>query len=124
MKYSLALAAALGLSAGAAFAQDAEEGKNILAGRGQQGPNLYGLPGRQAGSVEDFDLYGEDLVAAGEAGLEWNEEDFLVYVEDPRGFLQEYLDNNRARSKMSYRLRNGGADVWAYLESVSPEPES
>ena len=135
-----AVATFAAFGASGAFAQDVAAGETafrqcsschviatpdgeVLGGRGKTGPNLYGLPGRVAGSQADFDQYGDSLVAAGEAGLEWNEEDFLVYVENPRGFLQEYLDDNRARSKMSFRLRQGGADVWAYIASLSPEAE-
>ena len=96
-----------------------DSGETIVRG-GRTGPNLYGVVGRTAGTVEDF-RYGDDIVAAGEAGLVWNEENFVAYVEDPRAFLQEYLDDNSARSKMSFRLRKGGEDVFAYLESVAAE---
>ena len=99
----------------------ADDGTEIVKG-GRTGPNLYGIIGRQAGSVEDF-RYGDSLVAAGEAGLEWNEETFVAYVQDPKGFLAEYLDDSSARSKMSFRLRSGMEDVYAYLVSVGPEME-
>ena len=79
--------------------------------------------GRQAGMVEDFKGYGDSLVAAGEAGLVWDEENFVKYAEDPKKFLAEYLDDKGARSKMSFKLRKGAEDVYAYLVSVSPEPE-
>lgn len=96
------------------------DGDNLIARGGQVGPNLYGVAGRQAGGVESY-RYGDSIVAAGAAGLVWNEEDFTGYVADPSGFLKEYLDDTRARAKMSFRLRQGAADVWAYLESVGPE---
>ncbi|WP_299786583.1 cytochrome C [uncultured Marivita sp.] len=99
----------------------ADDGTEIVKG-GRTGPNLYGIIGRQAGTVEDF-RYGDSLVAAGEAGLEWNEETFVAYVQDPKGFLAEYLDDSSARSKMSFRLRSGMEDVYAYLVSVGPEME-
>jgi cytochrome c len=91
-----------------------------IAGRGpanRTAPNLYGVAGRQAGSVEGFGRYRDSIVEAGEAGLMWNEEDFLVYAQDPQGFLREYLDDNRARSGMSYRVRSeeDAANIWAYL---------
>ncbi|KUF09583.1 c-type cytochrome [Pseudoponticoccus marisrubri] len=101
----------------------ADDGTEIVKG-GRTGPNLYGVIGRQAGSVEDFRGYGEDLVAAGEAGLVWDEENLIPYLEDPRSFLQTYLDDNSARSKMSFRLRRGGEDVYAYLVSVGPEMDA
>ena len=42
---------------------------NVLAGKtGRIGPNLFGIVGRQAGTVEKF-RYKKSIVAAGEAGL-------------------------------------------------------
>jgi len=90
---------------------------------GKTGPNLYGLIGRQAGTVEGF-RYGDSLVAAGEAGLVWDEANFLEYVKDPKKFLVGYLDDSGARSKMSFKLRKGGEDIYSYLASVQPAPES
>ena len=99
---------------------------NVLAGRAAKtGPNLFGLPGRTAGTVEDF-RYGDDLVAAGAAGLVWDEATFVAYVQDPTAFLREYLGDSGARSKMTYKLRGeeDAVNLWAYIASVSPEPES
>lgn len=93
------------------------EGDAIVKG-GKTGPNLYGVIGRTAGTFEGF-KYGADLVAAGEAGLVWDEENLVTYTMDPKTFLQEYLDNTSAKSKMSFKLRKGGEDVAAYLISVS-----
>lgn len=140
MKFAFVVAALAALPATATLAQDgdAEAGKDlfkrcsschviangdeVIDGRGKTGPNLYGIAGRQAGTVEGFN-YGDSLVAAGEAGLEWNEEDFATYTADPRKFLREYLDDSKARSKMSFRLKDGASDLWAYLVSVGPEAE-
>ena len=101
------------------------EGEVITKG-GKTGPNLYGIYTRVAGAEEDFGKkYGKDLVAAGEAGLAWNEADFGNYVADPRGFLRTQLDNSKAKSKMSFKLKDAedAANVWAYLVSVGPEVE-
>lgn len=98
---------------------------NILAGRNaRQGPNLYGMPGRQAGLVEGF-RYGKSLVEAGEKGLVWDEESFVAYVENPNTFLRDYLGNNRARGNMAFRLRNAddAKNVYAYIASLSPAVE-
>ena len=95
-----------------------DDGEEIQKG-GRTGPNLYGVIGRTAGAVDDY-RYGDDLVAAGEAGLVWDEETLASYVADPRGYLREYLDDSSARSKMSFKLRDGSEDVAAYLASVSP----
>ena len=93
------------------------DGDNVIYKGGKTGPNLYGIVGRQAGSVEDF-RYGDDLVKAGEQGLVWDQETLVAYMEDPKGFLQEYLGDKSAKSKMSYKLRKGAEDVAAYLASV------
>lgn len=98
--------------------QDAE-GNNIVKG-GKTGPNLYGIAGRAAAVQEGF-KYGKSLIAAGEAGLVWDEEQFVSYIQDPKKFLGVYLDDKAARSKMSFKLKKGAEDVYAYLVSVGPE---
>ena len=87
---------------------------------GKTGPNLHGVIGRTAGSVEDF-RYGDSLVAAGEAGLVWDEENIAAYMEDPKAFLAEYLGDDGVKSKMTYKMRKNSADVAAYLATFSAE---
>ncbi|MFC3614226.1 c-type cytochrome [Lutimaribacter marinistellae] len=147
MKFTIIAAFAATAAAGAAYAEahasgDAEAGESVyrqcrschmivdadgndIQKGGKTGPNLYGVFERTAGSVEDF-RYSDAMVSAGEAGLAWNEEDFVAYVQDPTGYLREYLDDSSARGKMSYRVRSeeDARDVWAYLVSVGPAPES
>lgn len=100
------------------------DGENIVRG-GRNGPNLYGVFNRQAGTLDGF-RYGDSIVEAGEMGLVWNEEDFVAYTTDPQDFLRTYLDNRRARSNMAFKLRDeeDRANVWAYLVSVGPEVEA
>ena len=93
------------------------DGETIQRGQ-RTGPNLYGVAGREAGAVEDF-RYSPSMAAAGEAGLVWTEENFIAYVENPTGFLREFLDDSSARGSMAFQLRSGAADLYAYLESVS-----
>lgn len=93
---------------------------NEIARGGRTGPNLYGVIGRAAGSVEDF-RYSADLAAAGEAGLVWDAENFEAYVANPTSFLRSYLDKPSARGAMAFQLRNGAEDMYAYLESVAAE---
>lgn len=99
------------------------DGEAIVRG-GRNGPNLYGVYMRQAGTA-DF-KYGDDLVAAGEAGLVWEEEQFVSYVADPRAFLRETLDDKKARSQMSFKLSDeeDAANVWAFIVASGPEPEA
>ena len=68
--------------------------------------------------------YGDDLVAAGEAGLVWDEANMAEYLVNPTDFLRTTLDDKKARSKMSFRMRKGGEDVAAYLATFSPEAEA
>ncbi|MCZ0812829.1 MAG: c-type cytochrome [Pseudomonadota bacterium] len=96
-----------------------DDGEMIVRG-GRTGPNLYGVIGRTAGAVEDF-KYGDSLVAAGEAGLVWDEENMVPYLEDPKAFLVEQTGDSGARSLMTFRLRKGGEDVAAYLATFSGE---
>ena len=98
-----------------------DEGETLAGRAGRTGPNLYGLEGRTAGSVEGF-RYSSSMVEAGEAGLDWNEEDFVAYVQDPTGFLRETLDNRRARGKMAYKVRDEqeAVDLYAYMVSLAP----
>ena len=97
-----------------------DDGNNIVRG-GRVGPNLYGIVGRTAGSIEDF-RYSELLAAAGEQELAWDEESFVGYVQDPTGWLKEYTGED-GRGKMSYMVRKeeDAVNVWAYLASVGPD---
>ncbi|MFN7003707.1 MAG: c-type cytochrome [Roseinatronobacter sp.] len=137
-------AAALALSAFAAQAGDIEAGASafqsqcqnchnvtnaegdVLAGRPnvRTGPNLYGVIGRQAGT-EDF-RYGASLVEAGEAGLVWTAEDMVPYLLDPTSFLRETLGNNRARSQMSFRVRDDATaeNIIAFLAQFGAVEEA
>lgn len=102
-----------------------DAGDTIVKG-GRTGPNLYGVMGRVPGSVDGF-KYGKDLVAAGANFADgWDEATFVEYVQDPRGWLRATLDDSKAKSKMSFKLRkeDEAANVWAYLVSVGPAPEA
>jgi len=93
------------------------DGETIQNG-GRVGPNLYGIIGQQAGVVEGF-RYGADLVAAGEAGLVWDEDTFVAYVQDPTAFIREHSGNASARSPMNFQMRSGAEDMFAYLDSLN-----
>ncbi|MDF0602429.1 cytochrome C [Psychromarinibacter sp. C21-152] len=93
-----------------------DEGNAIQKG-GRTGPNLYGVIGRPVAGVEDF-RYGDSLAAAGEEGLVWDEENLAAYITDPKAWLQEVLDEDRVRTKMTYKHRKGADDMAAYLASL------
>lgn len=95
------------------------DGEVIVKG-GKTGPNLYGIAGRTAGTVEGF-KYGDSIVEAGENGLVWDEANFVEYAQDPKAFLKDYLGETSAKSKMTFKLKKGAEDVYAYIVSVSGE---
>ncbi|WP_420004771.1 c-type cytochrome [Arenibacterium sp. LLYu02] len=97
---------------------ESDAGETIAKG-GKTGPNLWGVAGRTAGTVEGF-KYGDDIVAAGAAGLVWDEASFAAYVQDPKAFLQDKLGDTGAKSKMSFKLKSGGEDIFAYLSQFGP----
>ena len=100
--------------------QIADPAGEVIVKGGKTGPNLYGIAGRTAGTVEGF-KYGDSIVAAGENGLVWDEATFVEYSQDPKTFLKSYLDDTAAKSKMTFKLKSGGEDVYAYIVSVSRE---
>ncbi len=100
--------------------QIADPAGEVIVKGGKTGPNLYGIAGRTAGTVEGF-KYGDSIVAAGENGLVWDEETFVSYAQDPKAFLKDYLGETSAKSKMTFKLKKGAEDVYAYIVSVSGE---
>ena len=102
-----------------------DDGEVLAGKRAKTGPNLYGIPGRAAAAVDGF-RYGPGIVEASEGGLVWDEETFVAYVQDPTAFLKEFTGNSKARSKMAYKVRKeeDAVNLWAFIASISPEPES
>ncbi len=104
-----------------------DDGTTIAGKRAKTGPNLYCVVGRTAGTYPDF-RYGNSIVEAGEEGLVWDEASLIEYLQDPRAFLQAHLDDPKARSKMTFKVRKDGdmapeevaAAFAAYLASVCP----
>lgn len=131
MKYALIAAATL--LAVPAFAQDAakgeaefkkckachaitaDDGTEIQKG-GKTGPNLYGVIGRPVAGL-DY-AYGDSIKAVGATGAIWDEATLAAYLADPSAWLKEQTGDAAAKSKMSFKLAKGGADVAAYLASA------
>jgi len=100
-----------------------DDGKKLAGRNGKSGPNLYNIAGAVAGMVEGY-RYGKSIVAAGaENSLVWTEDTFVAYVQDPKGFLRTYLDDKKARAKMSYKVRDeeDARNIYAYLFSLYTE---
>lgn len=82
-------------------------------GRNGVGPNLHGVVGRRAGSVETF-RYSANMKELGEQGLSWTEENLRAYLANPKAVAP--------RGSMAFPgLRNPQAieDVIAYLKTQS-----
>jgi cytochrome c len=95
----------------------ADDGTVIQKG-GKTGPNLYGVIGRAVAGTEF--AYGDSIKAVGAAGTVWDEASLAAYVADPTGWLKEATGDAAAKSKMSFKLAKGGADMAAYLASTGP----
>lgn len=98
----------------------AEDGTAIQKG-GKVGPNLYGVVGRQIGTVPEF-KYGDSLNSVGADGTLWDEALLAAFVTDPGAWLKEKTGDDAAKSKMAFKLPEGGEDIAAYLASVAPAP--
>lgn len=98
-------------------------GDDVILKGGKTGPNLWGVIGRQAGAEADFSRYGDDIVAAGAGGLVWDEANIAEFIADPKAFLRATLGDNKARSKMSLKVRKEEerAAIAAYLASLAAE---
>lgn len=95
----------------------APDGTEIQKG-GRTGPNLYGIIGRGVAADPDFG-YGEAIAALGATGAVWDEASLATYTADPAAYLKAALGDDGAKSKMSFKLASGGADVAAYLAAVA-----
>jgi cytochrome c len=95
------LLAMLALVATPAFAQDAalvDEGEKVFRrcaachmigpdAKNRVGPELNGVIGRTAGTLEDFN-YSDAMKEAGAGGLVWSGETLHTYLADPRAMVK------------------------------------
>jgi cytochrome c len=121
---------AAGFMTGAALAQDVDAGAKVFkkcgachsvgeGARNKVGPILNDLFGRTAGVVEGY-KYSNDMIAAGKAGLVWNEETITQFVTKPKDLVK--------KTKMSFaglRKEEDRVNLLAYLQtfSAAPAPE-
>jgi cytochrome c len=124
MMFAAALLAALPVTAQAQEAGNADNGQRLFnqcrachtanqGGRNGVGPNLYGVVGRPAGSIEGF-RYSANMRERAAAGFVWTEENLAAYLRDPKAVLpqgsmsfQGFRDNvQNARDVIAYLRRN------------------
>ncbi|HHZ10548.1 MAG TPA: cytochrome c family protein [Rhizobiales bacterium] len=124
----IAVSAAVAVLAAPAFADgDAVNGKNVfkkcmachdaVEAKDKVGPNLVGVVGRTAGTVESFaSKYSQAMKDAGAAGLVWDEANIAEYLKDPKAKIPG--------NKMAFaglKKDDEIADVIAYLKA-DPKP--
>jgi len=88
------------------------------------GPALTGVFGSEVASVEGY-KYGKSILALKETGATWTEEELSEWLLDPKKYLRAKLDDKKAKSKMSFKLKKEDQrkDVIAYLATFSPAAE-
>lgn len=112
------------LTVSAASAQDTSAGQRVFGqcrachtveqgGRNGVGPNLHGLFGRRAGSVEGF-RYSAPMRAKGEGGLVWSAETLAPYLENPREVVP-----GTSMAFAGLRQEAQRNDVIAYLQQAT-----
>jgi cytochrome c len=121
------------VSATTALAQDAEAGEVVFKkckachqvgsdAKHRTGPILNGVVGRAAATAEGF-KYRKDILTASAKGLIWDEAHLAGYLDDPTQFLRDYLDDPKARSPMTFKLKDeqDRLDVIAYLATAATD---
>jgi len=127
---------ALGLIAGFAFsgqamAADVAAGEKLAktrcaachtfdqGGANKVGPNLFGVVEHGPGKIEGFN-YGKGYQDAVAKGFTWDEATLDKYLADPTAFVRELSGDDKARSKMTFKLpkEEDRADVIAYLMTL------
>ena len=92
-------------------------GDHVIVSGGRNGPNLFGVLGRTAGTLPGYN-FSQGLTEAGEAGLVYDVEYLTAYAANPNGFLGEFLDGN-ARSKMPLGFPDYAAAAAEFLSQIS-----
>ena len=121
---ALAFAPVTGVRAQDAPAGDPEAGKRVFTqcsachtinqgGPNRVGPNLHGVIGRKAASVEGF-RYSGPMKQKAEEGLTWTEEQLRPYLKNPREVV-----SGTTMAFPGLRQEQQISDVIAYLKQQS-----
>ena len=98
----------------------APDGTDVVNG-GKTGPNLYGIVGRGFAVAPDY-KYGDGILAlaAANPAAVWDINSRKAYVTDPTGYLDKYSGDEKAKSKMTFKMTKNQDDLVAYLVTISP----
>lgn len=126
----VALAFAVALTSGSAFAAgDAEKGKkafkkcsachSLEEGKNKVGPSLHMVIGRKAGTAEGY-KYSPVFAEAAEKGLDWQPDQMIAYLENPKKYLAAFVGKDKVKSKMANKFKKLQLreDIVAYLQSL------
>ena len=104
---------------GARIFQQCQDCHTAEKGVNKEGPSLYGVIGRPAGSIADY-AYSDAMKAAAAKGLTWTSDMVVKYLANPHQFFVDYLGDTNARNKMIFMLatEQDREDVVAYLQSL------
>jgi cytochrome c len=88
-------------------------------GPNKVGPNLHGVVERGPKAVEGFN-YSKGYEAAAATGFTWDDAHLDEYLSDPTAFLRDVSGDEKARSKMTFKLpkEDDRANVIAYLKTL------
>ena len=88
------------------------------------GPILTNIVGSKIASVEGY-KYGKSIIALGETGAVWSEDELSEWLLDPKKYLRAKLGDKKAKSKMSFKLKkeDDRNDLIAYLATFSSKAE-
>lgn len=92
----------------------ADESGRVFENGGDTGPNLFGIVGKKAGTVEGYE-YSKAVIALRDQGYVWTEDDLTTFMKNNKRFLKEKGIHDR--SKMSFKMRKYQEDVAAYIAS-------
>lgn len=129
--FAVGLAAAIALSSGAAMAADAAAGEKLAKQRCQAchtfeeggahkvGPNLWNVVERGPNAAEGYS-YSKGYLDAAASGFTWSDENLDEYLADPTAFLRHHANDDKARSKMTFKLpkEEDRANVIAYMHTL------
>lgn len=94
------------------------DGQDLVKG-GKTGPNLFGVIGREVGSLRDY-RYGTGLAIIGATGVIWDEASVAAFLIDPAAWVKTAANDPSARTKMTFKTPKGGKDIVAYLRRIVP----